>query len=124
MITRREFLAGSAALYIGSRYSPNPDDSLVVNDIHSQLNETRVDRILSPRNVSEIQAAVREAKSLHKPVCIAGGRHAMGGQQFGSGSILLDMRQMSRVLDLDLKQGTIEVQAGAFWPELMAEYLH
>src|SRR5215467_7819990 len=123
MITRREFLAGSAALYIGSRYSPSPDDSLVVNDIHSQLNETRVDRILSPRSVTEIQAAVREARSLHKPVCIAGGRHAMGGQQFGSGAVLLDMRQMSRVLDLDLKQGTIEVQAGAFWPELIAEYL-
>lgn len=123
MITRREFLSSSAALYIGSRYLLHADDPLVVNDIHSQLNGTRVDRILTPRRVSEVQAAVREARTLRKPLSIAGGRHAMGGQQFGAGAILLDMRRMSQVLDLNLEQGTMEVQAGAFWPDLMVEYL-
>lgn len=123
MITRREFLSGSAALYIGSRYPRHADDPLVVNDIHSQLNGTRVDRILTPKNVSEIQAAVREAKAAHKSLSIAGGRHAMGGQQFGTGTVLLDMRQLSQVLDLNLEQGTVAVQAGAFWPELITEYL-
>jgi FAD/FMN-containing dehydrogenase len=123
MITRREFLSGSAALYIGSRYPLRADDPLVVNDIHSQLNGTRVDRILTPKSVSEVQAAVREAKAAHKSLSIAGGRHAMGGQQFGAGTVLLDMRQMNQVLDLNLERGTVEVQAGAFWPELIAEYL-
>jgi len=124
MITRREFLSGSAALFIGSRYPLGADDPLVVNDIHSQLNATRVNRILTPKSVGELQAAVREAKALHKSLSIAGGRHAMGGQQFGTRAILLDMRQMSQVLDLNLEQGKVEVQAGAFWPELIAEYLH
>jgi len=124
MITRREFLSGSAALFIGSRYPLGADDPLVVNDIHSQLNATRVNRILTPKSVGELQAAVREAKAFHKSLSIAGGRHAMGGQQFGTGAILLDMRQMSQVLDLNLEQGKVEVQAGAFWPELIAEYLH
>src|SRR5215472_2330488 len=124
MITRREFLSGSAALFIDSRYPLRADDPLVVNDIHSQLNETRVDRILAPKSVSEVQAAVREAKAAHKSMSIAGGRHAMGGQQFGAGTVLLDMRPMSHVLDLNLERGTVEVQAGAFWPELIAEYLH
>lgn len=124
MITRREFLSGAAALCIGPYYSLGADDPLVVNDIHSQLNGTRVDRILTPKSVGEVQAAIREAKAVHKPVSIAGGRHAMGGQQFGTGAVLLDMRQMNQVLDLDLEQGKVEVQAGAFWPELIAEYLH
>src|SRR5215470_15118113 len=123
MITRREFLSGSAALFIGSRYPLGADDPLLVNDIHSQLNGTRVDQILTPKSVSEVQAAVRAAKAMHKPVSIAGGRHAMGGQQFGAGTVLLDMRQMSQVLVLNLEQGKVEVQAGAFWPELIAEYL-
>jgi FAD/FMN-containing dehydrogenase len=123
MITRREFLSGSAALYIGSRYPLRADDPLVVNDIHSQLNGTRVDRILTPKSVSEVQAAVREAKAAHKSLSIAGGRHAMGGQQFGAGTVLLDMRHMNQVLDLNLERGTVEVQAGVFWPELIAEYL-
>jgi FAD/FMN-containing dehydrogenase len=123
MISRREFLSGSAALYLGSRSPLLTDDSLLVNDIHSQLNRTRVDRILTPKSVGEVQAVVREAKAVRKPISIAGGRHAMGGQQFGAGAILLDMRQMSQVLDLDSDRGTVEVQAGAFWPELINEYL-
>src|SRR5215467_13962500 len=114
MITRREFLSGSAALFIDSRYPLRADDPFVVNDIHSQLNETRVDRILTPASFSEVQAAVREANAIHKPLSVAGGRHAMGGQQFGSGTVLLDMRQLSRVLELDLETGLVEVQAGAF----------
>src|SRR5215471_1633886 len=124
MITRREFFSRAAALYVGSRYAPGSDASLLVNDIHSQLNETQVDRILTPRSLSELQAAVREAKAGHKSLSIAGGRHAMGGQQFGNGTVLLDMRQLNQVLDLDLEQGKVEVQAGAFWPDLIAEYLH
>jgi FAD/FMN-containing dehydrogenase len=47
----------------------------------------------------------------------------MGGQQFGTGAILLDMRQMNQLFDLDLERGTVEVQAGAFWPEVISEYL-
>ena len=38
MITRREFLAGSAALYLSSYYSFAADNPLIVNDIDSQLN--------------------------------------------------------------------------------------
>src|SRR5262252_5838114 len=123
MITRRKFLSGSAALCLSSRYSLCADDSLVVNDIHSRLNRTQVDCILTPKNVSDVQAAIREAKAAGKPLSIAGGRHAMGGQQFGSGTVLLDMRQMNQVLDLDSDRGTLEVEAGAFWPEVIDEYL-
>lgn len=123
MITCREFLSGSAAVYMGSRYPLAADETRVVNDIHSQLNETHVDRVLTPKSVREVQAAVREARATHKSLSIAGGRHAMGGQQFGAGTVLFDMRQMNKVLALDMEQGTIEVQAGTFWPELMAEYL-
>jgi len=47
----------------------------------------------------------------------------MDGQQFGAGTILLEMRQMNQVFDLDLNRGTLEVQAGAFWPEVIGEYL-
>ncbi len=124
MITRREFLAGSVALYVGSRYTPLfADDSGIVNDIHSQLNQTHVDRILTPTGVAELQAAIRESKAAKKQLSIAGGRHAMGGQQFGSDTILLDMRKMNQVLSLDSNRGLLEVQAGAFWPDVISEYL-
>jgi FAD/FMN-containing dehydrogenase len=124
VITRREFLTASAALTTGL-YCPRlcAEDSRIVNDIHSQLNSTRVARIVSPTRVSEIQAAIGEARNIHKPVCVAGGRHAMGGQQFCNEAVLIDMRQMNEVGDLDSQRGLIEVQAGAFWPVVIDVYL-
>jgi len=43
----------------------------------------------------------------------------MGGQQFGSETILLDMRSLNRVLGFDRDRGLIDVEAGIEWPELM-----
>jgi FAD/FMN-containing dehydrogenase len=121
LINRRELLAGSAALYLSSPFAfAAPDDSLIVNDIHSQLNRTRVNRILKPTTVKELQAAVLTAKSAKKPLSIAGGRHAMGGQQFGTDTILIDMTGLNQIVSFDPKSGLAEVEAGAFWPEFTA----
>lgn len=49
--------------------------------------------------------------------------HAMGGQQFGEGSILFDMTSMNRVLDFDAERGIVEVEGGIEWPQLI-EYLN
>ena len=95
------------------------DESAVVNDVHSRLNATRVDRIVRPASVSEIQAAVAAAGEEDRVVCIAGGRHAMGGQQFAEGGVLLDMGAMNRVLAFDREAGEVEVEAGIQWPELV-----
>jgi len=124
MINRRELLSGSAALYLSSQLAfGGTDDSLIVNDIHSQLNRTRVDRILRPTSVKELQAAVLTAKSAKKPLSIAGGRHSMGGQQFGTEMILVDMTGLNQIVSLDAQTGLAEVQAGAFWPEFTSAYL-
>ena len=47
----------------------------------------------------------------------------MGGQQFGTDTMLIDIRKLSRVLNLDRKRGIIEVEAGIEWPELIDRYL-
>ena len=69
---------------------PAHETGTVVNDVHSQLNLTRVDRIVKPAGIADLQAAVSRAASEGRSVSIAGGRHAMGGQQFGDGSVLVD----------------------------------
>ena len=124
MINRRELLAGSAALYLNSHLSfATADESHLVNDVHSQLNRTRVDRILRPTSFKQLTAAVLTAKSARKPLSIAGGRHAMGGQQFGTGMILVDMTGLNQIVSFDPQRGLIEVQAGAFWPQFTTAYL-
>ncbi len=95
----------------------------LVNDVHSRLNETRVDRIVPIESVEAAVGAVREARGRGQAISIAGSRHAMGGQQFGTDTVLLDMRPMKRVLAFDAEAGTVEVGAGIEWPELIDGYL-
>lgn len=103
--------------------APTADTSeAIVNDIHSQLNATRVNKIIKPVTLNDLRATILTAKSDAKSVSVAGGRHAMGGQQFGTGTILLDMTSMNRVLGLDSERGILEVEAGIEWPALL-DYL-
>ena len=94
-----------------------------VNDIHSQLNEAEVEEVLEVDSLEAVQAAIGRARSLGKPVAVCGGRHAMGGQQFCAGGLLVDTRGLAGVLGFDPERGTIEVEAGIQWPELYAYLL-
>ena len=98
-------------------------DGVEVNDVQSQLNATRVHRIIRPRSIDEIQAALRDARKEGRAVSLAGGRHAMGGQQFGRDTFLLDMKAFNRVVSFDRVKGQITVEGGIEWPELV-EYLN
>jgi len=125
MISRGEFMAGSVALAASSpskRLAPEPE-SILVNDIHSQLNPTRVLAISQPRSLEDVQSIVRSERKDRRVISVSGGRHAMGGQQFGTDTMLIDVRKMSRVLNLDRRHGILEVEAGIEWPELIDGYL-
>ncbi len=126
MISRREFIAGSVALAVASSVSGKllPEtESIFVNDIHSQLNSTRVQKILKPRSLEDVQNIVRTARKDRKVLSVAGGRHAMGGQQFGTDALLIDIRKLCRVIRLDREHGILEAEAGIEWPELIDGYL-
>src|SRR2546426_4218053 len=121
MLTRREFLevgatAGTAIALApygcaGERSAPG----VVVNDIHSQLNATRVHRVVKPPSVDAVVQLVQSARQEGRPLSIAGGRHAMGGQQFGSETTLVDMGSMQQGLGFDADRGLIDVEAGMPW---------
>jgi FAD/FMN-containing dehydrogenase len=126
MLTRREFLKAIPGVGVtvglgsaGCVWRTQEETPAVVNDIQSQLNSTRVQRIIRPPSIETIQAAVRNARTSDRAISIAGGMHAMGGQQFGADTTLLDMRGMSRVLSFDRAKGEIEIEAGIQWPELV-----
>jgi FAD/FMN-containing dehydrogenase len=125
MLTRREFLAGSVALAVArKRVRKRPAAKpTFVNDVHSQLNFTRVDKVLEPQSVEEVQRIIRSAKKERDVISVAGGRHAMGGQQFGTDTLLIDIRKMNRVLHLDREHGILEVEGGIEWPSLIDRYL-
>lgn len=118
MLQRREFLKLVALLPAACVSTPrDAREGEWVNDIHSQLNRTWVERVRKPTSTDELRELIRSTRG---PVCTAGGRHAMGGQQFATDATLLDMNGMRRVLGFDRELGVIDVEAGIQWPELIA----
>jgi FAD/FMN-containing dehydrogenase len=92
-----------------------------VNDVHSQLNETAVARVVRVTSLEVLCRTIREAMRVGMPIVVAGSRHAMGGQQFARGGWVLDMRALKRVLMLDRERGHVTVEAGIEWPDLIVE---
>ncbi len=92
---------------------------LVLNDVHSRLNETRVAKYHEPRSTSEIIELVQDAKRTFRAISISGGRHSMGGQQFGEGTIHINLSRYREVVAFDGEQGLVTVQSGIHWPDLI-----
>ncbi len=118
--TRRDIIRyGALALFSRSaRAAEEPGTE--VNDVHAQLNCTRVAYVVRPRSVPDLREAILRARDEGLPVAISGSRHSMGGQQFGTGMALLDLRDLKRVIALDLASKTVEAEAGVEWPELLS----
>lgn len=93
--------------------------SASVNDIHSALNETVVHEMVPVDSLAAIRVAVLRAASEKRPIAIAGGRYAMGGQQFCTAGMLLDTRPLNRILWFDAVRGLVEVESGIQWPALI-----
>ena len=140
MISRRRFLrtGGAVALVsIGGACRPEEVEptaasaaevtaqsgGVVVNDIHSRLNSTEVRRVVNADSVDALRDAIGRAAAEATPVSLAGGRHAMGGQQFGTDMVLIDTATMNHVVAFDTENGLIEVEAGIRWPELIDHLL-
>lgn len=104
------------ALALASLGLPSLARQPVVNDA-SQLNPVRVDRILAPRTVDEIVAALRAHPG---PVSIGGARYSMGGQIAANNSLHLDMRGLDRVLRFVPRERSITVQPGITWRRIQA----
>ena len=130
MITRRDFLRIAALLGSTGAAWPRqawsqakkakPPAGILVNDLHSQLNSTRVYRIVAPASLDSVRSLLSGARKERRPVCISGARHAMGGQQFCADGLMLDIRKLNRVLAFDRERGLLEVESGMQWPELLA----
>jgi FAD/FMN-containing dehydrogenase len=130
MLTRRDLLLKTAQLgavialpSCTNTRQAGDSHGVLVNDAQSHLNPTRVQRIVQPKSLDNIQHALHNAQRQGRFISVAGGRHSMGGQQFGRDTILIDMKKFNRVVRFDKRKGHIEVEGGIQWPELI-DYLH
>jgi len=123
MLTRREFIRTAALFALAPHAFAEREDEVWVNDVHSQLNRTRVRELLRPHTRDELAEIVRSATRKDVPISVSGCRHSMGGQQFATDSICIDTRELDRVISFDRERGLLEAEAGIQWPKLIRSYL-
>jgi FAD/FMN-containing dehydrogenase len=124
--SRRDFLTlFGAPLLLPVLQLPTAAKSrgVVVNDVQTEMNETRVARVIPIRSIHDARNVIRESRNSGRAIAIAGARHASGGQQFGTDALLIDTRTWNRVLRFDQNRGLIAVTGGIEWPALMSYYL-
>jgi len=82
----------------------------------SKLSPTRVDKILKPKSIEELQNIV---KTTDKPISIAGARCSQGGQIAYQDGIVVDTTALDNVLALNPIEKTVTVQTGITWKKLI-----
>jgi FAD/FMN-containing dehydrogenase len=123
MLTRREFIRTAALFALAPRILGGRAKEIWIDDVHSQLNRTRVRELLVPRTTDELAEIAHSASRKELPISVSGCRHSMGGQQFATDSICVDTRSLDRVISFDQERGLIEAEAGIQWPKLIHAYL-
>ena len=66
MLTRREFIRTAALFALAPHAFSEREKEIWVNDVHSQLNRTRVRELLTPRTRDELAGIVRSASRKKK----------------------------------------------------------
>src|SRR3989449_10842750 len=116
MVSRRKFLGftGLAAAWPNAAWAqderakakPKPE-GVVVNDVHAQLNSTRVYRIVEPQSIDAVRAAMKLARTEKRALCIAGGRPATGTPEVATHRALPAIPRKHQVLELGTERGRI-----------------
>jgi FAD binding domain len=92
-----------------------------INDV-TGVNRTAVYGILHITSEDDLRNALHFARQQKLPVSIAGAKHSMGGQEFATGALVLDMRGFNQT-SVDVKSKVLTVQSGAVWHHIL-EYLN
>jgi len=95
-------------------------EPVLLNDVHSQLNPCRVRQLALPESSDEAASFI---STWSGRVSISGRRHSMGGQPYGAETLCLDTTRLVHVLDFDTIAGTVTVECGVTWEQLI-RFLH
>ncbi|WP_067518642.1 FAD-binding oxidoreductase [Endozoicomonas ascidiicola] len=68
--------------------------------------------------VNDIKKTIKKAQQTHQKISILGSGYSQGGQTTGKNALQIDMRKLSRVINIDKEHQEVTVQAGATWKDL------
>ncbi len=99
---------------IGGALSGCSEDSRAIEDV-SRIERIDVADAVRPTSTAAVATALARSD---RPVSIGGSRYSMGGQIVWPDSLHLDMRNLRRLVRLDVANRRVRVQAGMRWRDL------
>ena len=87
-----------------------------INDV-TGVNRTSVYGILDIKSEDDLSNALQFARHQKLPISIAGAKHSMGGQEFATGALILDMQGFNHI-SVDAANRILTVQSGAIWHDI------
>jgi glycolate oxidase len=90
----------------------NPADCYVYGS-DSSVHEAPAWVVVRPENTAQVQEIVRYANEERIPVVVRGSGSGMSGQAVPiDGGIVMDVKQMNHILEINLQDGYVQVEAG------------
>ena len=83
-----------------------------------RMQRATVCAVAQPTSEAEVQEIVRAAAARGLTVSLRGAGHSAGGHSFRDGGVMIDLRGLNRILELDTERRTLRVQSGATWEVL------
>ncbi len=77
-----------------------------------------VDQVTKTTNRQDLQKIVKQANAEGKHISIAGLQHSQGGHTYYKDGIVIDMRTFNKILEVNEKEKTVRVEAGATWEDV------
>ncbi len=90
------------------------------NDI-GHLKEGIPDFVAIPRTTEEVSRVLKFANETKTKVIVKGGGTTWEGETVADGGILLDMKGMSRLIEVNAAEGWVTAEAGITWIKLYSE---
>jgi len=97
---------------------PQAHDEFTTNFGH--IHHWRPRLVVKPVSAADVEAALGYARQHGLTVSTRGAAHSQSQLAINRGGLLLDMKSMGRVLELDADARTITVEPGAIWRDVVA----
>lgn len=118
MIASTSLLADLRAVISGEIHT----DGVIVQEVSSDFGRMKHQTpqvVVRPRSAADVQHVIRIARERGIPVSTRAAGHTQSGQALSDGGILLDMRSLNAIGDIDAAAPSIRVQGGVVWKDLV-----
>ncbi|WP_163537556.1 FAD-binding oxidoreductase [Gracilibacillus sp. YIM 98692] len=78
----------------------------------------QIERVVESKSQEQLQEIVQKANQKGQHISVAGLQHSQGGHTYYEDGVVLDMRPVNEVLEINKEEKTVKVEAGATWEEV------